>query len=68
MQLQQTSEVLIRYLNTKAKNAFLDLKLPFIGQPSLINSLPFASINLVFMEINSRKFGKKQFIIHQFEI
>ena len=53
----------LRNLNTKAKNVFLNLKWPFIEQPrnhiGLDNSLPFASINLIFMEINPRKFGKK---------
>ena len=54
------------------KNAFLvllALKLPFIGQPNnhmdLERSMPFMSIRLIFREINSWKFGQKQFTIHK---
>ena len=61
----------IRYFKVKkAMNAFFALKLSFMRQ--LVNhmgwatSMPFASINQFYMEINPWKFGLKEFTIQKF--
>ena len=51
--------------------ALLALKQPFIRQPDnhlgWANSMPFVSINHIFIEINPWKFGEKQLSILKFE-
>jgi hypothetical protein len=53
------------------RDAFLALKWPIIWQPDnhidLDSSMPFASINPIFMEINSWMFGQKLFTNSQFK-